>query len=112
MTGGSAYIFNYDGANWVEAKKLTATDPIGDSYFGSAVAISDGIIIVGAPEQFINGKESGAVYTFSSQALYLLFGDLNQDGRIDLRDYVMFANGWLIDCKVDPSNPACVPIVK
>ena len=38
-----------------------------------------------------------------------LAGDLNNDCRVDLADFAIMANNWLVDCYEDPDNPACVP---
>jgi hypothetical protein len=40
---------------------------------------------------------------------YKLTGDLNDDCRVNLYDFASMAANWLIDCNIDPSNPACVP---
>ena len=38
-----------------------------------------------------------------------LAGDLNDDCKVDFTDFEILAANWLIDCNLDPSNPACVP---
>lgn len=40
---------------------------------------------------------------------YVLTGDLNDDCKVDFSDFEILAANWLIDCNLDPSNPACVP---
>ena len=45
---GSAYIFKYDGTNWTQEAKLTASDGQADDRFGEAVSIQDDIAIIGA----------------------------------------------------------------
>jgi hypothetical protein len=35
--------------------------------------------------------------------------DLNQSGSVDLVDFAIFANNWLIDCSALPLDPACAP---
>jgi len=40
---------------------------------------------------------------------YKLAGDLNGDCRVNLYDFAEMAENWLIDCNLDPNNPACVP---
>jgi len=37
-----------------------------------------------------------------------LIGDLNGDGIVNLLDFAIQANNWLINCNTNPSNPACV----
>ena len=41
--------------------------------------------------------------------LYRLAGDLNDDCRVDFLDDAIIAENWLIDCNLDPDNPACIP---
>jgi hypothetical protein len=36
-------------------------------------------------------------------------GDLNNDFRVDFYDFAEMAKNWLIDCILDPNDPACVP---
>jgi len=40
---------------------------------------------------------------------YALAGDLNNDCRVNLYDFARMLENWLIDCRLDPSNPACTP---
>ena len=40
---------------------------------------------------------------------YMLAGDLNNDCRVDFSDIEILVTNWLIDCNLDPSNPACIP---
>lgn len=41
--------------------------------------------------------------------LYKLDGDMNDDCQVDFRDFALLANNWLIDCGIEPNNPACIP---
>lgn len=61
--GGAAYIFRYDGANWVEEQKLAASDTVGANQFGFAVSISDNYALVGAPNDR-PGYLGGSAYIF------------------------------------------------
>ena len=45
---GSAYIYRFDGSEWVEEQKLTASDAEAMDYFGSSVSVTGGVIVVGA----------------------------------------------------------------
>jgi hypothetical protein len=40
---------------------------------------------------------------------YILTGDLNDDCKVDFADLAIMAANWLIDCKVNPADPACMP---
>ncbi len=66
---GSAYVFGFDGSEWVEEQELLASDPTFSDSFGLAVAISGGTVVIGAhghvgvnPESPI--CNSGAAYVF------------------------------------------------
>lgn len=66
---GAAYVFVRPGSGWAgsltPAAELTASDPGRDAEFGGALAISDGLIVAGAPGH-TTGKnnEQGAGYVF------------------------------------------------
>ena len=62
---GSAYVFRYDGSDWVEEAKLTASDGAADDYFGISVAVSGDTAVVGAFDfERRNGSSSGSAYVF------------------------------------------------
>ena len=72
-SSGSAYVFERDlgGANdWGQRAKLTAGDADADDEFGERVAISGGVIVVGAdgtdgaPDCVDQGCDSGSAYVF------------------------------------------------
>ena len=65
---GSAYVFNRQGAGWVEAQKLTASDGAAFDFFGWSVAISGSTIVVGAWDDDISSNpDQGAAYIFNRQ---------------------------------------------
>ena len=64
VDSGSAYVFRYDGSDWVEEAKLTASDGAADDYFGGSVAISGDTAVVGAVCDDDNGRNSGSAYVF------------------------------------------------
>lgn len=61
---GAAYVFHWDGTNWVEQAKLTASDGATVDNFGWSVAISDDTVVVGAPYDDDNGNDCGSAYVF------------------------------------------------
>ena len=65
---GSAYVFTYDGANWQQSAKLSASDAVGWDNFGYSVAIDGDVIVVGANLEDVNGINSGAAYLFEKPA--------------------------------------------
>jgi hypothetical protein len=61
---GSAYIFRYTGAAWVEEAKLTASDGAVGDYFGTSVSLSGSYALIGTSEDDDNGSGSGSAYVF------------------------------------------------
>ena len=65
---GSVYAFekssSSDAGSWTQVAKLIADDGAANDKFGYAVAISDGIVIVGSPCDDDNGGNSGSAYMF------------------------------------------------
>ena len=69
-SAGSAYIFRYDGTDWVQEQKIAASDRESGDWFGLAVDIEGDLAVVGAKyeDQDENGNytktSAGAVYVF------------------------------------------------
>jgi len=61
---GAAYVFRYNGTEWIEEQKLQASYVEGTAYFGVRVAIDNDIIMVGASGEDTKGSNAGAVYIF------------------------------------------------
>ncbi len=59
---GSAYIFKWDGSNWVEQQKFLASDGASVDQFGQSVSISGDCAIVGA---FADDAYTGSAYIFA-----------------------------------------------
>ncbi len=77
---GAAYVFRPDGAGGYTETKLLAPDGEAGDNFGRSVSINDaGVVLVGAYHDDDHGLNSGAVYTFTPDALgnYVPTGDLN-----------------------------------
>ena len=64
-SSGSASIFVFDGTSWNLQAKLTASDEIAELRFGTAVAISGNMALIGAPWDSTVGFLTGAVYVFT-----------------------------------------------
>lgn len=63
---GAAYVFERVGGTWSEREILRAADGANQERFGDALAISDGNLLVGAPQDTnANGPGAGAVYSYS-----------------------------------------------
>jgi hypothetical protein len=63
-SAGAAYIFHFDGNNWVQSQKLTAFDGMAWDQFGQSVAISGDYAVIGAYGDSDNGPLSGSAYIF------------------------------------------------
>ena len=61
----SVYIFDFDGTNWVQTAKLTASDGTRSDLFGESVSISGDTAIVGARQDDAAGPNSGSAYIFT-----------------------------------------------
>ena len=64
---GAAYVFAYDGTNWVQQQKLIADNGDTVDNFGVSAAMKDGTILIGSPYAAVNGHvNQGAVYVFTN----------------------------------------------
>ncbi len=62
---GAAYIFDFNGTDWLETKKLLPATSNSFASFGSSVSLRGDKAFVGAFADEENGMRSGAVYEFS-----------------------------------------------
>lgn len=63
-SSGSAYVFDFIGAEWRETSKLLPVDGVEFGYFGRSVSLFGDRALVGAPGNDNNGSSSGAAYVF------------------------------------------------
>jgi len=63
-SAGAAYVFRYNGSNWVEEAKLTASDGAFTDQLGTSSSISGDTALLGAFHDDDNGPESGSAYVF------------------------------------------------
>ena len=62
---GAAYIFTFNGSSWVEQTKLLSSEATSEGSFGHAVSISSNYVLVGAPNETVDGADkAGAAYVF------------------------------------------------
>ncbi|MBU1103413.1 MAG: FG-GAP repeat protein [Nanoarchaeota archaeon] len=64
LNSGSTYLFSFNGADWIEEQKLTASDGAQSEQFGWSVAVSDGVAVIGANRDNDLGLDSGSAYVF------------------------------------------------
>jgi hypothetical protein len=61
---GSAYIFRWNGSDWVQEQKLLASDVGSHDEFGRSVSASGDVVLVSAHFDDDRGSNSGSVYSF------------------------------------------------
>ena len=61
---GSAYVFQFNGSEWVQQQKLMPSDGEAGDRFGWAVAVDGNTIAIGSREDNDNGNGAGAVYIY------------------------------------------------
>lgn len=62
---GAAYVFSRGSNGWRQETKLAAADGDDDDEFGDAVAVADGVAVVGARrDEDPNGGDAGSAYAF------------------------------------------------
>ncbi len=73
-SSGAAYVFRFDGSEWVQEQKLTASDAGSGDDYGFAVGISGETIVVGAPrDDTAAGNRAGSVYVYRFDGGQLLW---------------------------------------
>ncbi|MFQ5413687.1 MAG: hypothetical protein ACE5E6_04430 [Phycisphaerae bacterium] len=109
---GAAYVFRYDGVDWIEQAKLASSDIENGDLLGWSVSISGDTAFIGAWRDGDGGADSGSAYVFRG------LSDCNLNATLDLCDIVdgtsddANANGVADECEViaivssDPSDGA------
>jgi len=117
---GSAYVFRFNGATWVQEQKLLAADGAAGDLLGFTVSVSGDDAVVGAVGNDDLGSNSGSAYVFSvsndcpadtdcdgavnvMDLLELLASwgpcpgcpaDTNGDGNVNVTDFLALLAGW------------------
>jgi hypothetical protein len=84
---GSAYVFRFNGSQWNQEAKLTASDKAAADYFGWAVSIDGNVIIVGAYGEDDGGTSAGAAYIFNHNGSTWVQEARLKAGDADAGDY-------------------------
>jgi len=61
---GSVYVFEWNGASWVETAKIWASDAAPQTHFGFSLALSGDRLLVGAKDDDDAGLSTGSAYVF------------------------------------------------
>jgi len=94
LDSGSAYLYNHDGAGWVQQGKLLPVEGTAGDHFGRSVAISGNAIVVGAYFDDQGGLEAGSAYFFDAGCVAPCPADLTGDGTIDFFDISAFLGAF------------------
>ncbi|MEZ4269614.1 MAG: hypothetical protein R3F39_24915 [Myxococcota bacterium] len=62
--GGAAVLFRRTGTTWAQEAVLTGADTATNDAFGTSVAVSGGVVVIGAPLASPTASQAGAVYVF------------------------------------------------
>jgi hypothetical protein len=62
---GSAYVFRGAGAAWTEVLELYPDDAQNNDHFGSAVAVTEDVALVGSPNDDVPFTANGSAYAFA-----------------------------------------------
>ena len=90
LDAGSAYVYMYDGAGWVQQPELLASDGgIGD-HFGRSVSLSGDTMLVGAYFDADVGLEAGSAYFFDTNCPLPCDADFTGDGILNFFDVSAF----------------------
>ena len=60
----AVYVFVRDGDTWTQQAELVASDFEDHDFFGTSVALSGDVVLVGAPNEDDLGEDAGAAYVF------------------------------------------------
>ena len=63
---GAAYVYRFDGSDWVQVQKLLPTPLMDNQAFGGAISVQGQDLLIGAYGDSANGNASGVVYTYSN----------------------------------------------
>ncbi|MCG3136945.1 MAG: hypothetical protein HJJLKODD_00783 [Phycisphaerae bacterium] len=98
VDAGSAYVFTGSGSSWTQQAQLNSSDIAAGDYFGSAVAIHQNRIMIGAYKDDLPSKaDAGSVYVFSNEG-----GSWSQQAQLTATDsaaydyfgYAVAMNVW------------------
>lgn len=63
---GAAYVYRFNGTDWVQTQKLLPTPFTTNQAFGGAIAVDGSDLLIGAFGDNANGNASGVVYAYTN----------------------------------------------
>lgn len=110
LSCGAAYVYHFNGSDWFEQQKLTASDAAAIDVFGWSVSISGNTAVVAADNDDCSaGSRCGSVYSFHIPDSIPLAPDPN---RVESSRYISFVPhnaGELTAFQVTLVNPLGFP---
>jgi len=97
-TAGSAYVFEFEGGQWLEIQKLIASDAAHGDHFGHHLALSGDTLVIGAYGD--DSAEPNDLYCNSGSAYVFNFNGTNwiEQAKLELRDgRCRNQFGWAVD---------------
>ncbi len=88
VSAGAAYVFSLQNGIWVEDAKLLSPEAAAFDQFGSAVALSGDVLLVGSPYADVDGEDEGAVWMFldTGESSWLYAEPIHHPGWDDVED--------------------------
>jgi len=116
ITGWTFYVAKYTNVYLIKTEpngnllwQKTIGGSSSDGSFSVQQTSDGGYIIAGGTYSFGAGGSDVYLIKLSAEVCrYALFGDVNNDCRFNFYDFALMAANWLIDCNIDPSDPACI----
>lgn len=111
-SAGAAYVFRFDGTQWIEEVKLTASDATAFAYFGRSVAVHGETIFVGAESDDQVANTAGAAYVIElgdpcDPCEGFVSGDSNCDGVVNAFDIEPFIMAMFLPSQYVQQFPDC-----
>lgn len=94
---GTAYVFQYDGTNWIEKLKLSGSDTAnGDHFAQESIELAGSQAFIGAPANFReNAPGRGIAYVYNIECLSdSCTADLTNDGELNFFDVSAFLSAF------------------
>ena len=89
---GSAYVFNFDGSQWIESSKLQAADAETGDNFGHSVSISGDRALIGA-----YGEDGVATFAGAAYVFHVEHGQWSEESKLTASDgYANDNFGWSV----------------
>lgn len=94
---GAAYVFRFDGADWVQEQKLLASGETYFDLFGEVVSVSGNVALIAVPSDDDNGSNSGSAYMFQFDEQSSMWLEVQQLLASDGSSGDQFGSGVAID---------------